>query len=181
MVYLLRALIVFMFLGVSLTMLLAYRWMDWELGHIRTAIAVFIYAIFTQAFVMFYFIGVARFVDNVFRILKTEKNLDELFVNPPDDLTPYLKQVARMHYEAKVGRRQTVPWAILMLVLGTIAFLLGAAHDTGLVDRAVHSGVAYGFFVVMTVGFFRQWYYLGRAHRMLRRLKGLFEIPDGQM
>jgi len=65
--------------------------------------------------------------------------------------------------------------------LGMIAFLLGGAHDTGLVSRPVHSGVVYGFIVAMGIGFFRQWYYLGRGHLLLRKLKTLFAIPDGQM
>ena len=62
-----------------------------------------------------------------------------------------------------------------------IAFLLGGAHDTGLVQKTTHSGVVLGFFIAMTIGFFRQWYYLGKSHLLLRKLKSLYGMADGQM
>ncbi len=68
-----------------------------------------------------------------------------------------------------------------MLILGMIAFLLGGAHDTGLVLKTTHSGVVYGFLAAMFIGFFRQWWFLGKAHILLRKVKGLFDIPDGSM
>ncbi len=68
-----------------------------------------------------------------------------------------------------------------MLVLGMIAFLLGGAHDTHLVSKSTHAGVVYGFLVAALIGFVRQWFYLGKMHHLLRKLKALFQIPDGQM
>ena len=68
-----------------------------------------------------------------------------------------------------------------MLILGMMAFLLGGAHDTGLVQKTTHSGVVLGFIIAMTIGFFRQWHYLGKSHSLLRKLKALYGIADGQM
>lgn len=182
MAYLLRGLILLMVFGIVLTMLLALKIIELPLGHIQVSIPAFIYTIFAQAFVMFYFIGVARLVENIYTILQSGgNNLKELFDNPPDNLEPYITRVGRFHYDAQLGKRQTVPWSILMLVLGMVAFLLGAAHDTGMVSRNVHAGVVYGFTVAMLIGFVRQWYYLKRAHILLRKIKALFEIPDAQM
>jgi hypothetical protein len=170
-----------MVMGIALTVSIALDWVTLSLGHIEVAIPSFIYTIFAQAFVMFYFIGVSRLVDNVDAILSTETNLNELFENPPEDLEPYAKKVKQFVHESTVAKRQTIPWTMLMLILGMIAFLLGGAHDTNLVSKTTHSGVVYGFLVAMIIGFFRQWYYLGKAHILLRKIKGLFEIPDGQM
>ncbi|MGB0452756.1 MAG: hypothetical protein ACPGJV_03505 [Bacteriovoracaceae bacterium] len=183
MAYLLRALILLMVVGIALTVLTAFGMIDLGMGHISIAIPSFIYVIFAQAFVMFYFIGVARLTNNVDFILKSEnkENLKELFEDPPEDLGPYLKKLNQFVHEANTAKRQTVPWGGLMVVLGMIAFLLGGAHDTNLVAMTTHSGVVYGFLVAMFIGFFRQWYYLGKAHRLLRKLKTLFSIPDAQM
>jgi hypothetical protein len=57
MAYLLRFLIVVMVLGIALTTSVALGWVDFGLGHIKLAIPTFMYVIFIQAFVMFYFIG----------------------------------------------------------------------------------------------------------------------------
>lgn len=181
MAYLLRGLILLMVLGISLTVALAHGWMTLSMSHIHVAIPAFIYTIFAQAFVMFYFIGVARLVKNVHLIIHTEQNLTELFDDAPSDLAPYKKKVDQWHRDAERSKRQTVPWTMLMLILGMIAFLLGGAHDTNLVEKTIHSGVAYGFIAAMLIGFVRQWYYLGKAHVLLRRLKAQFEIPDAQM
>lgn len=170
-----------MILGMFFTTALAFGWVSFHLGHIAVAIPAYLYTLFAQAFVMFYFIGVARLVGNVHSIVHSGSNLHELFENAPEDLTPYRKQVNRFHYEAETCKRQTVPWSILIIVLGMLAFLLGGAYDTALVGRSVHTGVVYGFLAAMTIGFFRQWYYLGKAHLLLRKLKTLFEIPDAQM
>jgi hydrogenase/urease accessory protein HupE len=167
--------------SILLTALLALKVIHLPLSHIQIAIPAFIYTIFSQAFVMFYFIGVARLTTNVYNIINTKTNLNELFDSPPEDLTPYLSSTKKLAEDADRSKRQTVPWSILMLVLGMIAFLLGGAHDTGLVQKTTHSGVVLGFFFAMTIGFFRQWYYLGKAHKLLRSLKGLYSIPDGQM
>lgn len=181
MAYLLRGLNVIMIIAIALTTSTAIGLVDLRLGHISVAIPSYIYTIFAQAFIMFYFIGVAKLTNNVMYIIKTKTNLDEIFEQAPEDLTPYEKKLNQFVHEANTAKRQTVPWAIMMVVLGMIAFLLGGAHDTNLVSKTTHSGVVYGFIVAMTIGFARQWYYLGKAHILLRKLKTLFSIPDAQM
>jgi hypothetical protein len=181
MIYLLRGLNVLMISSIILTAMLALKLMPFPLSHIQIAIPAFIYTIFTQAFVMFYFIGVARLAINVYNIVTTETNLGELFDSPPSDLAPYVLQTKKLVEDAERCKRQTIPWTILMLILGMIAFLLGGAHDTGLVQKTTHSGVVLGFFIAMTIGFFRQWHYLGKSHILLRKLKQLYAIPDGAM
>lgn len=84
---------------------------------------------------MFYFIGVARLTNNVYSIVASGSNLHELFDNPPSDLTAYIEKTKKFVEEADRSKRQTIPWTILMLVLGMIAFLLGGAHDTGMVQK----------------------------------------------
>lgn len=170
-----------MIVGIFLTTAVALSWVDFSLTHIHLAIITFLYTIFAQAFVMFYFIGISRLTTNVWNILNSEKNLGELFEEPPEDLAPYIKKVRQFVMDTDRCKRQTIPWTMLMLILGTIAFLLGGAHDTNLVSKTTHSGVVYGFIVAMIIGFVRQWYYLGKGNTTLRKLKGLFEIPDGQM
>jgi amino acid transporter len=181
MAYLLRSLIFLMFAGLALTVALAFHLLPSSLSHIHVAIPAFLYTIFAQAFVMFYFIGISRLATNVHNILHTKKGLEEIFDHAPEDLTPYLEKVSQYVYQTNVFKRQTIPWSMLMLILGMIAFLLGGAHDTGMVSRPVHSGVVYGFLVSMAIGVVRQWYYLGKAHVLLRQLKALFSLPDGQM
>ncbi|MAF78144.1 MAG: hypothetical protein CME60_08275 [Halobacteriovoraceae bacterium] len=181
MAYLLRSLIVLMVFAICLTASVAMGWVTLAFGHIQLALVSFLYTIFAQAFVMFYFIGVARLMNNIYQVLHSENNLHELFDNPPEDLSPYKKKVVKFVQDSDRCKRQTIPWTMLMLVLGSIAFLLGGAHDTGLVSKVVHSGVVYGFMAAMFIGFFRQWYYLGKAHLLLRKVKTLFSIPDGQM
>jgi hypothetical protein len=181
MAYLLRFLLIIMVSGIILTAGVALGWFPVQFGHIQLAIPTFLFTIFIQAFVMFYFIGVARLVENVWNALNSEANLSELFDSPPSDLEPYKKKVARFVHETQLSKRQTIPWTMLMLILGTIAFLLGGAHDTGLVTKVVHSGVAYGFFAAMMIGFFRQWHYLGKSHILLGDLKGLFGISRDAM
>jgi ABC-type multidrug transport system fused ATPase/permease subunit len=181
MAYLLRFLIVIMVLGISLTVSVALGWLDVGFGHIQLAIPTFMFVIFIQAFVMFYFIGVSRLVENVWNALNSDANLSELFDEAPADLEPYKKKVARYVHESQLSKRQTIPWTGLMLVLGTLAFLLGGAHDTGLVRKVVHSGVAYGFFASMLIGFARQWYYLGKSHHLLGEMKALFGMSRDAM
>ena len=181
MAYLLRFLLLVMVLGIILTTSVALGWLDVGFGHIQLAIPAFMYVIFIQAFVMFYFIGVARLVENVWNALNSEKNLSELFDESPTDLEPYKKKVARYIHESQLSKRQTIPWTMLMLILGTIAFLLGGAHDTRMVPKVVHSGVAYGFFVSMIIGFVRQWYYLGKSHHLLGEMKALFGMSRDAM
>jgi hypothetical protein len=181
MAYLLRGLLVIMVSGIVLTTALALQWVSLPQSHIQTAIPSFIFLIFIQAFVMFYFIGVARLVENVWNVLQSEQNLHELFDTPPTDLEPYKKRVARFVHESSLSKRQTIPWTMMMLVLGSIGFLLGGAHDTGLVVKTVHSGVIYGFIAAMAIGFYRQWIYLGKSHILLRELKGLFGMSSDSM
>lgn len=180
MAYLLRILILLMVVGISLTATVALGWANIGYSHIQLALVSFIYTIFAQAFVMFYFIGVDRLMKNVYTVLQ-EGNLGELFDNPPKDLEPYKKKTYKFAMDSERCKRQTIPWTMLMLVLGSIAFLLGGAHDTNLVPKVVHSGVVYGFMVAMFIGFFRQWYYLKVSYIALRKVKALYEIPDGQM
>lgn len=170
-----------MVLGIFLTASVALSWLNIDFGHIQLAIPTFIFTIFIQAFVMFYFIGVSRLVENVWNALNSQGNLNELFDNPPQDLEPYKKKVARFVHESQLCKRQTIPWTMLMLVLGTIAFLLGGAHDTGMVEKVIHSGVAYGFIAAMLIGFYRQWFYLGKSHVLLGDLKALFGISRDAM
>jgi hypothetical protein len=178
---LLRVLILLMLVGISLTAAVALNFINFPLTHIHLAIITFLYTIFAQAFVMFYFIGVARLIENVHTILHSGGKMDELFDEPPTDIKPYKEKVVKFVADTKRCKRQTIPWTMLMLTLGTIAFLLGGAHDTGMVDKTIHSGVVYGFLAAMLIGFVRQWYYLGVGHKTLRKIKGLFQIPDAQM
>lgn len=181
MAYLLRFLLIIMVIGIALTVTVALGWINIDFGHIQLAIPSFMYVIFIQAFVMFYFIGVARLVENVWNALNSEANLGELFEVPPADLEPYKKKVARYIHESQLSKRQTIPWTMLMLVLGTIAFLLGGAHDTNMVSKVVHSGVAYGFLAAMLICIVRQWYYLGKSHKLLREMKTLFGMSNDAM
>ena len=183
MAYLLRSLILLMVLAISGTTLVALGWLSTStpLQHILFGLISFIYTIFAQAFVMFYFIGVSRLTENVYRCLQGSEHLGELFDTPPKDIAPYKKKTYQFVLESKRFKRQTIPWSMLMLILGSIAFLLGGAHHTGMVEKTVHAGVVYGFLGAMLIGFFRQWHYLGKGHLLLRKLKGLFQIPEGQM
>jgi hypothetical protein len=170
-----------MFLSIILTAINAFGWLNLPFSHIQMAIPAFIFLMFIQAFVMFYFIGVARLVDNVWAALTTEGHLGELFDQAPTDLEPYKKQVTRFRHESSLSKRQTIPWTMLMLVLGSIGFLLGGAHDTGLVRKIIHSGVIYGFIAAMSIGFVRQWIYLGKSHHLLRNMKSLFGMSSDAM
>ena len=181
MAYLLRFLLIVMITGISLTAGVALGWFPIQYGHIQLAIPTFLFTIFIQAFVMFYFIGVSRLVENVWNALNSEGHLEELFDQAPSDLEPYKKKVARFVHESQLSKRQTIPWTMLMLILGTIAFLLGGAHDTGLVRKVVHSGVAYGFFASMMIGFVRQWHYLGKSQILLGDMKALFGLSRDAM
>ena len=180
MVYLLRSLILLMAAAIGGTTLVALGWIPTSstLQHIQLGLVSFIYTIFAQAFVMFYFIGVARLTENVYRCLQDGGHLDELFDSPPPDIAPYKKKVYQFVLESKRFKRQTIPWSMLMLILGSIAFLLGGAHHTGMAEKSTHAGTVYGFLAAMIIGFFRQWHYLGKGHLLLRKLKGLFQIPE---
>lgn len=182
MAHVLRFLLILMVGGIVLTVCVAFGWVHvGNFGHIQLAIPAFLYVVFIQAFVMFYFIGVARLVENVWNALNSPANLGELFDEAPQDLEPYKKKVTRYIHESQLSKRQTIPWTMLMLILGTIGFLLGGAHDTGMVSKVVHSGVAYGFLAAMLIGFVRQWYYLGKSHLLLGEMKSLFGMSRDAM
>lgn len=190
MAFLLRGLIVLMVLGILLTISTAMGYSPFALSHIQIAIPSFIYVIFAQAFVMFYFIGTSKLADNIYHVLhgykgevapKEGQDLRELFDEIPEDLTPYKEKSIHFSRQATLSKRKTIPWTMMMLVLGMIAFLLGGAHDTGMVRKIIHVGVVYGFVAAMTIGFFKQWKYLGKTHQLLRQIKKQFELPDGSM
>lgn len=176
MAYLLRALIALMLLGLVLTNLVALG-LSFPVGHIQLALLTFLYTLFAQAFVMFYFIGVHRLLSNVSDVLAREPGA----LVAAQEAGPYLKKTAKLLRDAHLCKRQTIPWTMLILTLGALAFLLGGAHDTGLVARTTHSGVAYGFSAAALIGFFRQWRFLKVAHGILRKVKSLYRIPDAQM
>ena len=182
MAYLLRTLILLVLVGLVTVILSAHGYVLTEnYNHLGLAIPFFIFTIFVQAFVMFYFIGVSRFTKNIYEIVYTENKIEDLFDEKPEDLKPYIEKSRKFVFDTDTFKRQTIPWTMLILTLGTIAFLLGGAHDTNLVDKHIHSGVAYGFFGANIIGFFRQWIYLKKAHILLRKIKTLFTLPDGQM
>ena len=181
MAYLLRVLILFMMLSVMATTASAMAWIDLGFSHIELAIPTFLFCIFAQAFVMFYFIGTSRLINNIWAILNGAGDMEELFVTPPQDLAPYLKKTKKFVQESTRCKRQTIPWTMLMLILGMLAFLFGGAHDTGLVEKATHVGLVYGFMAAMAIGFFRQWFYLKKTHLLLRKVKSLYSLPDSQM
>jgi len=62
-----------------------------------------------------------------------------------------------------------------------LAFLLGGAHDTGMVAKYTHSGVVYGFTASLLIGAYWQWTNLGKTNFLLRNVKTLFSLPDKQM
>ena len=182
MAYLLRILNVLMIAGLTIVFLSALGFDTFiEQNHIGLSIPYFIFTIFVQAFTMFYFIGVGRFTKNIYEIISTGQRLDELFEEVPDNFKRYEEKTKKFFFDSETFKRQTIPWTMLMLTLGTIAFLLGGAHDTGLVQKHIHSGVAYGFAAASIIGFVRQWIYLGKAHTHLRRIKALFMIDDNSM
>ena len=76
MAYLLRTLNIIMLIGILVTTLLGKHLIEIPYGHIQIAIPAFLLAIFVQAFVMFYFIGTARMVDNIVMILHRKASLD---------------------------------------------------------------------------------------------------------
>ena len=179
---LLRLLLLLSFITFWYIVAVAYGKMPSEFGHIALSIPFVMFLIFSQAFIMFYFIGVHRLVENVLNVLHSKQQLESLFDPPfPQDLTPYLKDVNRLHYQTNLCKRQTIPWTGLILVLGIIAFLFGGAFHTGAVSRMVHLGLLLGFAIAFSLGFFKQWMYLGRANKYLRELKTLFNISSNAM
>lgn len=177
----LRSLLLLILAGILLTLLSAYQFIHIGFSHIALSIPLILMIIFSQAFIMFYFIGVHRLVENVMNVLHSKTDLYQLFDEPPSDLNPYLKEVNLISYQTSLCKRQTIPWSALILVLGILAFLLGAAYHTGQVEKPVHVGVVYGFLTSFSIGFFKQWKYLGKAHILLRKLKATFNLSDDRM
>jgi len=123
--------------GILLTAGVALGWFPIQFGHIQLAIPTFLFTIFIQAFVMFYFIGVARLVENVWNALNSEANLSELFDSPPSDLEPYKKKVARFVHEAQLSKAAMLigffrQWHYLgksHILLGDLKGLFGISRD----------------------------------------------------
>ena len=57
---------------------------------------------------------------------------------------------------------------------------LGGAHDTGLVEKHIHSGLVYGFAAAVVIGFVRQWYFL-ESPPSLKENQALATISDQAM
>jgi succinate dehydrogenase/fumarate reductase cytochrome b subunit len=142
--------------------------------------------IFILAFVMFYFMGVRQLVLNVMQGLQNSNRdqLTEYFSRKediPQDLTPYLSKLNRFYYVVNQAKRKSIPWCILILILGILSFLLGAAHHTNVVDKSVHVGVVFGPIVASTLGCIWMVKYLGDAHRTLKSMKELFGLKSHHM
>lgn len=179
---LLRFLLLLSFISFWYIVAVAYGKMPSEFGHIGLSIPYILFLIFTQAFIMFYFIGVHRLVENVLSVLTSKQDLGSLFDEPyPEDLTSYNKDVNRLYYQTNFSKRQTIPWTGLILALGILAFLLGGAYHTGQVSRVVHVGVIYGFAIAFSIGFYKQWKYLGKVNVYLRELKDIFGLSKNSM
>jgi hypothetical protein len=177
---LLRALLFFQFLGLNITILMAFHKLPFSVSHIQFAIPFFLFTIFAQAFVMFYFIGISRLTVQVQELLMTNKT-EELFEHPPEDLIPYKRKVGQIVYETALFKRKVIPWTMLILTLGSMAFLLGGAHDTSMVKKEIHSGVVYGFYMATLIGTFQQWLHLGKGHKLLKTFKEMFSLSHQQM
>ena len=178
--YFLCVLLGVMVAGVVWTTGTALGFFSTTLMHIPLAIATFLVTLLTEALVMFYTIGVHRMMVNIDEALKSPATIASLDI-PSKDLRPYLKKTEKFVRDAKLCKRRCIPWAMLMITLGSLAFLLGAAHDTGLVARTTHSGVSYGFLMAMILGSIHQWRFLVLGHKLLRKAKALFDLPDEEM
>lgn len=157
-----------------------------HLSHILWAVPFVIMLIFINAFVMFYFIGVKQLVVNIVHNLQNPKpeQLAEYFAGSehvPQDLTPYLSKLNRFYYVVNQAKRKSIPWCMLTLTLGILAFLLGAAHHTLVVNKSVHVGVVIGYLVASTLGCYWMLKHLRASHQTLRALKSLFGLESHRM
>jgi hypothetical protein len=155
-------------------------------SHIILSIPFIIGLIFVLAFVMFYFIGVRQLMVNVMQGLQGAKReqLAEYFEGEaqiPSDLTPYLSKLNRFYYLANQAKRKSIPWCILILILGILSFLLGAAHHTNVVDKSIHAGVVLGYLTASTLGCIWMIKHLRTANQSLRDMKSLFGLKSHQM
>ena len=182
MAYLLRVIMALTYLGLLFIICAAMQWLPVSLNHIKMAIPFFIFMIFEQAFVMFFFIGVSRLTVNVYNSLES-KDFDSIGIEATSDevLANLLEKSRTFVHNSNLSKRKVIPWTMLTLTLGTFAFLLGGAHDTGLVAKHIHSGVVLGFVIAATLSTIFQWRYLGKIHLLLRKLKTTFSLPDHQM
>jgi hypothetical protein len=182
MAYFLRVIMALTYLALLFIIASAMNWLPLSFNHIKIAVPFFIFMIFEQAFVMFFFIGVYRLTVNVYQSLET-RNFEELGIAPVDEANlASLTDKAKTYLQSSnLSKRKIIPWTMLTLTLGTFAFLLGGAHDTGLVAKHVHSGVVLGFVIAASLSSFFQWRYLGKIHLLLRKLKSTFDLPDHQM
>lgn len=185
MAYFLRILLIFMVSGLLITSLSPYH--PVLFGHISVAIITFLMLLFIQAFVMFYFIGVNRLMNNIEVLLTTGgQDLKELFGDIPqeeipEDLEPYKKKIQQYNYKSKMAKRKTIPWTMMMITLGMMTFMLGAAYDTGMVSREIHKGLAIGLWASVIIGVTHQWILLGQSYHWLRQIKGLFSLSNFRM
>ncbi|MDH4467834.1 MAG: hypothetical protein QE271_07235 [Bacteriovoracaceae bacterium] len=169
------------------TAAVAYGLVPTTLSHILLAVPFVIVLIFVLAFVMFYFMGVRQLVVNVMHGLQTSnrEQLGQFFScsdeEIPKDLTPYLSKLNRFYYVVNQAKRKSIPWCILILILGILAFLLGAAHHTQVVDKSIHLGVVIGYLVASTLGWVWMMKYLREANKTLRQVKELFGLKSNQM
>lgn len=188
MAYILRGLLLLMVAGLVITTLSPYQHSFlsfFHFQHITMAITTFLLLIFIQAFIMFYFIGVNRLTNNIFNQLQgTGENLQDLFeegVSIPTNLSEYKKTISLLSHKTNLAKRKVIPWTMMMITLGMMTFMLGAAFDTGMVSREVHKGLAIGFWSSVVIGVTHQWILLGRSYQWLRQIKGLFSIPTMSM
>lgn len=139
---LLRLLLLLSFITFWYIVAVAYGKMPSEFGHIALSIPFIMFLIFSQAFIMFYFIGIHRLVENVLNVLNSKQQLDTLFDAPfPEDLTPYRKDVNRLHYQTNLCKRQTIPWTELMLDSWNHSFFIWWSFSYGTSQSMVHLGL----------------------------------------
>lgn len=178
MAYVLRTLILISTLGIITTMLIALKFIEFDMNHITLALPTFLLTIFSQSLVMFYFIGIKKFVNNIHLIINDNKNPSDIFENeqPLEVIEKYRKTTIHFLKSADLSKRKVIPWTILIIILGMLAFFLGAAHDNNMVSRHIHSGVVYGFIVAMTIGFYKEWKHLGMNRILLVKVRATFKL-----
>lgn len=182
MAHLLRLMLIIKFGLMILTILLAKHLINIDYSHIKLAIPGYLFVIMVQALVMFYFIGVSKMISETSELMEQEgEKAKELFETPPEDIIPYRNKVSQFSYQTTLYKRKTIPWTMLIIILGMLAFLMGGAYDTGMVKKETHEGLAYGFLLALILGTTHQWFLLGKAHKILREFKAMFSMSNSQM
>ncbi len=178
MAYLLRTLILLSIIGIIVTALMALKFIDFNMNHISLSIPVFLLTILSQSLVMFYFIGIKKFINNIHSIIMDNKNPSNIFENdqPLEVIEKYRKTTTHFLQSADISKRKVIPWTILIIILGMLAFFLGAAHDNNIVSRHIHSGVVYGFIVALAIGFFQEWKHLGINRILVLKVRATFKL-----